>query len=150
MDIIFEADLLGAKPAIVAIEQNYQLTKAMWPSLDDLELYHRLLGRLIYLAFTHSELTYVVHVLSQFMHDPKQEHWEGALHLVRYLKGSPGHGILLNSNNDLSLQEWCDSNWVAYPLTRRSLTGWLVFLSLVIHISLGRLRNNILFLIPLL
>ena len=26
------------------------------------------------------------------------------------------------------MQGWCDSDWAACPLTRRSLTGWLVFL----------------------
>ena len=28
----------------------------------------------------------------------------------------------------MSLQDWCDSDWAACPLTRRSLTGWIVFL----------------------
>ena len=26
------------------------------------------------------------------------------------------------------MEGWCDSDWAACPLTRRSLTGWLVFL----------------------
>ncbi|RVW86501.1 Retrovirus-related Pol polyprotein from transposon RE2 [Vitis vinifera] len=51
-----------------------------------------------------------------------------ALRVVRYLKGTPGQGILLRADSDLSLQGWCDSDWAACPVTRRSLSGWLVFL----------------------
>lgn len=32
------------------------------------------------------------------------------------------------ADSDFSLQCWCDSDWAAYPISRRSLTGWLVFL----------------------
>ncbi|KAL6557358.1 hypothetical protein OROMI_017708 [Orobanche minor] len=62
------------------------------------------------------------------MQEPRQEHWDAALRVVRYLKGTPGQGILLSADCDLSLQGWCDSDWASCPLTRRSLTGWLVFL----------------------
>lgn len=51
-------------------------------------------------------------------------HWEAAVRMVRYLKGSPGHGILLRADDDLTLQGWCDSDRTACPITRRSLTGW--------------------------
>ena len=50
------------------------------------------------------------------------------MRVVRYLKGTPGQGVLLRADSELSLQGWCDSDWAAYPLTRHSLTGWIVFL----------------------
>jgi len=90
--------------------------------------YRRLVGRLIYLCFTRPELSYCVHVLSQFMQQPRTEHWEAALRVVRYLKSNPGQGVLLDSRCDLQLSGWCDSDWAACPLTRKSLTGWIVFL----------------------
>ena len=62
------------------------------------------------------------------MQEPRNEHWEAALRVVRYLKGTSGQGILLSADSDLSLQGWYDSDWAACPLTRRSITGWLVFL----------------------
>lgn len=128
LDIISEAGLLGAKPASFSMEQHHKLAHATGALLVDPLPYRRLLGRLIYLAVTRPDLAYSVHVLSQFMHEPRQEHWEAALRVVRYLKSSPGQGILLRSDSDLSLSGWCDSDWAACPLTRRSLTGWLVFL----------------------
>lgn len=62
------------------------------------------------------------------MQEPRTEHWEVALTVMRYLKSTLGQGILLRFDSDLTLQGWCDSDWAACPITRRSLTGWLVFL----------------------
>lgn len=128
LDIVSEAGLLGAKPCGFPIEQNHRLGLANGELLSNPESYRRLVGRLIYLAVTRPDLAYSVHILSQFMQEPRIEHWEAALRVVRYLKGTPGQGILLRADSDLSLQGWCDSDWAACPVTRCSLSGWLVFL----------------------
>ena len=128
LDILSEAGLLGAKPAHVPLEQQHKLAMADGQLLDDPEQYRRLIGRLIYLCFTRPELSYCVHILSQFMQQPKAAHWDAALKVVRYLKGNPGQGIFLRSDCDLQLYGWCDSDWAGCPLTRRSLTGWFISL----------------------
>lgn len=130
MDIISETGLLGAKPADFPMEQNHKLALAGGKEFSDGEKYRRLIGRLIYLAVTRPDLAYSVHILSQFMQCPREEHWEAALRVVRYLKKCPGQGILLRSDSSLHLEGWCDSDWASCPLTRRSLTGWFVLLGL--------------------
>lgn len=121
-DIILETGLLGAKPMSLPLEENHRLALAEGPLFSDPGRYRRLVGRLIYLCFTRPELSYCVHTLSQFMQQPREEHWHAALRVVRYLKGNPGQGILLRSDNDLKLYGWCDSDWAGCPLTRRSFT----------------------------
>ncbi|XP_021766281.1 uncharacterized protein LOC110730767 [Chenopodium quinoa] len=128
LDIISETGLLGAKPADFPMEQNHKLALAEGRVLEDVEKYRRLVGRLIYLCVTRPDLAYPVHILSQFMQNPKEVHWEAALRVVRYLKKHPGQGILLRSDSGLQLEGWCDSDWASCPLSRRSLTGWFVLL----------------------
>ena len=86
LDIISEAGLLGAKPARTPLEQNHKLALVGNSDLCDLGQYRRLVGRLIYLTITRPELSYCVHMLAQFMQQPKDEHWEATLRVVRYLK----------------------------------------------------------------
>ncbi|XP_056692467.1 uncharacterized mitochondrial protein AtMg00240-like [Spinacia oleracea] len=86
------------------------------------EAYRRLVGRLVYLVVTLPDLAYSVYILSQFMQDPRVDHWDATLRVVRYLKGTPGQGILLRADSNLTLQGWCDSDWAVCPITRRSLT----------------------------
>ena len=110
------------------MEQNQQLGSSQSPLMRDGDQYRRLVGRLIYLAFTRPDLCFSVHVLSQFLQAPREEHWNAALRVVRYLKGKPGQGVLLKRDNSLQLTGWCDSDWAGCPVTRRSVTGWMVFL----------------------
>ena len=90
LDIIDECGLLGSKPANTPMEVNHKLalaTRALFPNATQ---YRRIIGRLIYLTITRPELSYVVHILSQFMQSPKEEHFEAARRVLRYLKGNPG------------------------------------------------------------
>lgn len=74
LDIISEVGLLGCKPTSFPMEQNHQLANSTSPLLMDVEQYRRLVGRLIYLVFTRPDLAYSVHVLSQFLHEPRRAH----------------------------------------------------------------------------
>jgi len=128
LEIINECGLLGSKPAAFPIEQNHKLALASGAPLSDSTQYRHLVGRLIYLTITRPDLSYAVHILSQFMQNPREERMDAAKRVLRYLKGSPGQGILLQHNSNLQVYAFCDSDWGACPITRRSLTGFLVTL----------------------
>ena len=83
------------------IEESHKLALTTGMDLDDPSCYRRLIGRLIYLTITRPELSYAVHILSQFMQNPKEAHMDAASHVLRYLKGAPGYGILLCSDSNL-------------------------------------------------
>lgn len=122
LDIISEIELLGAKPSGFPIEQNYHLPLVESVVLANSEKYQRLVERLIYLTLTRPELSYSVHILAQFKHQPKEAHWEATLRMVYYLRGSPRQRILLQAYCDLRLYDYCNSDWGSFPLTQRSLT----------------------------
>lgn len=48
------------------------------------------------------------------------------MRVCRYLKGSPGQGILLQADCDLQIYAWCDTDYLGCPLSRRSTTGWFI------------------------
>jgi len=108
------------------MEHNQKVVLDKGPTCSDPSRYRRLIGRLIYLTITRPEITYSVHILSQFMQSPQQTHWDAAMRVLRYLKSSPGQGIILPKENDLQLVAYCDSDWVSCPLTRRSTSGYLM------------------------
>ncbi|XP_019089269.1 PREDICTED: uncharacterized protein LOC109128045 [Camelina sativa] len=110
------------------MEENHRLQVIEEGPYADPGRYRRLVGRLVYLTVTCPDLTYVIHILAQFLKKPQVKHWEAALRVVHYLKGCPGQGILLTANTDLTLSSYCDADYQTCPRTRRSLSGYVILL----------------------
>lgn len=110
------------------MEQNLRLTNDQGALFEDPTVYWRLVGRLIYLTITRPDIVYLINILSQFMHQPRQPHYDVAVRVLRYLKSSPGKGIILSSSSSLRLSTYFDSNWASCPIMRRSTTGYFTML----------------------
>jgi hypothetical protein len=127
LNIIEDAGLLGAALIDTPMEQGLKLSDK-GDLLKEPGRFRRLVGRLIYLTVSRPDITYVVHVLSRFMHQPCKLYMEAALWVVRHQKGAPGKGLFFSSNTDFRLRAYYDSDWAGCPLTRRSTIGYCVFL----------------------
>lgn len=124
LELISDTGLSGAKPANTPLEVNIKLTTVEHDELlgvtddcvlKDVTSYQRLVGRLLYLTITRPDIIFAVQVLSQFMQQPKVSHWEAALRLVRYIKRSPGQGILLSSKRSLQLEAFVMQTGLLVP-----------------------------------
>ena len=62
------------------------------------------------------------------MSSPRVPHYQAACHLVKYLKQNPGQGIFLSANSNLKLRAFCDADWGKCLDSRRSVTGFCIFL----------------------
>jgi hypothetical protein len=48
----------------------------------------------MYLGHTRSDLAYVLSVISQYMHNPGEQHMSAVMRILSYFKGNPGKGVL--------------------------------------------------------
>ena len=124
LEVLDNVGILGSKLSCFPVEQNMSLTQSNGKLLDDASAYRRLVGRLIYLTITRPNLTYVVHVLSKFIEKPCQPHSEASHKIIRYIKQSPGQGILLPSTCSLQLIAFCDDDWARCKDTKRSIMSY--------------------------
>ncbi|CAM8999728.1 unnamed protein product [Rhodiola kirilowii] len=128
LELLEEHKLTDCKLAKTPMKPKHTLSLSTTPLLADSLHYRRLVGKLIYLTITRPDLAYPVHIISQFMQHPTEEHLSAAFRLLRYIKAAPAQGIFFPSKSDLQLQAFCDADWAACPLTRRSITGHCVML----------------------
>ncbi|CAM8975868.1 unnamed protein product [Rhodiola kirilowii] len=128
LELISEAGLLACKPSTIPMETNHKLGLSAAPVLADPMPYRRLVGQLIYLTNTRPDLAYHVHILSQFMNKPTDDHLKAAHKVLKYIKMAPSQGLFYPSGKELRLSAFCNTDWGACPITRKSITGYAVTL----------------------
>ena len=101
------------------IDQNHQLDVIANGIPVDKERYQRLGGRLIYL-FTRRDIAYVVNMVSQFMQSPLECHMDAILRILKYLKATPGKGLLFSKNRNLRDEAYTDANWAGFITDKKS------------------------------
>ncbi|GJR99016.1 ribonuclease H-like domain-containing protein [Tanacetum coccineum] len=80
-------------------------------------------------AKTLPNISYVVHYLSQFMHSHLRSHLKTAFKILRYLKSYPGLGIHTVKDFGKNLFAYSDADWAKCVVSRKSVTGYCVFLN---------------------
>ncbi|KAL0377966.1 UNVERIFIED_CONTAM: Retrovirus-related Pol polyprotein from transposon RE2 [Sesamum radiatum] len=126
--LVADTGLSNAKAATTPLPPGIKFSTTAENQLLNPESYRRLIGRLLYLSFSRPDISHATQQLSQYMQTPCQQHWNAALHLVKYLKGTPCIGLFFPAEANFSLKAYSDADWAACVDTRRSLTGYCIFL----------------------
>lgn len=94
--------------------------------------YRILVRQLNYLNITLPDLSYPVHILSQFMAKPTDAHRDAAIKLLRYLRNALRQYFVLTIDSSLSLQVYCDAELGLILNTKRLLSGYYVMLGKIL------------------
>ncbi|KAL4020497.1 hypothetical protein IC575_019275 [Cucumis melo] len=106
-DLINRSGISDSATSSTPLDPNVRLTPFDGVPLEDPTLYRQLVGSLIYLTVTRPDISYAVHIASQFMTAPRTIHFTAVLRILRYIKGTLGHGD---------------------PTDQRSTTGYCLYL----------------------
>ncbi|GJT70301.1 ribonuclease H-like domain-containing protein [Tanacetum coccineum] len=113
-----QALVLGADTALTCF---YILMILFWTASPDLYTAD--------ITSLHAEFSYRfgAHVCL-FMHDPREPHLSALKRILRYVRGTLSYGLQLYSSTTSSLVAYSDADWAGCPTTRRSTSGYCVFL----------------------
>ncbi|CAL8141056.1 unnamed protein product [Prunus armeniaca] len=122
-----ETGMLDCKPIDTPSEHNHKL--GLYPDQvpADKERYQRLVGKLIYLSHTRPDIAYAVSVVSQFMHSLSEYHMGAVMRILRYLKVTPGKGLMFCNYGHTDVEGYTDADWAGSVTDKRSTFGYFTF-----------------------
>ena len=127
LDILDRASMSHCKPSSTPVDTHSKLS-ADGVSVADPSQYRSLAGALQYLTFTRPDIAYAVQQVCLYMHDPREPHLSALKRILRYLQGTLDLGLHLHRTSPADLTVYTDADWAGCPDTRKSTSGYAVFL----------------------
>ncbi|GJS96375.1 ribonuclease H-like domain-containing protein [Tanacetum coccineum] len=127
LQLLERAHMVTCNPSRTPVDTESKLGPEGAP-VQDPTLYRSLAGGLQYLTFTRPDLSYAVQQICLYMHDPREPHLAALKRILRYVQGTLDLGLHLYASSTTSLVGYTDADWAGCPSTRRSTSGYCVFL----------------------
>ncbi|WVZ79892.1 hypothetical protein U9M48_027417 [Paspalum notatum var. saurae] len=127
LDILDRAGMADCKPCSTPVDTQAKLSATGDP-VADATVYRSLVGALQYVTFTRPDVTYAVQQVCLHMHDPREPHLTAVKRILRYLRGTANLGLSIGRSSSSSLTVYTDADWAGCPDTRKSTSGYAVFL----------------------
>nr|GEV33381.1 ribonuclease H-like domain-containing protein [Tanacetum cinerariifolium] len=126
-EILERAQMLNCNPCGTSVDTKNKLgpkgSPVTYPTL-----YRKLVEALQHLTFTRLDLSYAVQQLCLYMHDPREPHLNAMKRVICYLRRTTDLGLQLFRSTTSHLIAYSDADWACCPTTRRSTSGYCVFL----------------------
>ena len=117
----------GAKPSPTPLASTATLQLIDGSPHTDATQYRRIIGALQYLNMTRPDLSFAINKSSQFMHQPTTTHLQHLKRLLRYLKSTINHGLLLQKASSFNLITYSDADWGGNMDYRTSTSTYISF-----------------------
>lgn len=127
LDLISTMGLTACNSVSAPLPPGIHLRRTVDSLLTELDSCRKLVGRLLYLNLTVSDISYAVQQLSQFVSQPTKAHMDATLYVVKYIKGCSSLCIFYFITRSSHIQAFFEADWGSCPDTRRSLTGYYIF-----------------------
>ena len=123
-----------AKPVSTPLAPHFKLSKEQSPKTESERIYMdkvpyaSCVGSLMYaMVCTRPDLAQAMSIVSRFISDPGESHWDALKWIIRYVKGSIDIGLIYDQkmNNSDLVVGYVDSDYAGCLDTRRSTTGYV-------------------------
>jgi hypothetical protein len=116
------------KPCSTPVDTNPKVVATEGALVYDATDFRSLARALQYLTFTCPDIAYAIQQVCLHMHDPRELYLAALKRILRYVRGTLHLGLLLQPSTLTDLVVYTDADWADCPNTRKSTSGYAVFL----------------------
>ena len=128
LELLDRTGMLQCKSISTPVDTASKLAAQSSDPVADPTEYRSIAGGLQYLTFTRPDISYAVQQICLHMHDPRANHLLLVKRVLRYIRGTADYGLTLYRRTSNKLLAYSDADWAGCPDTRRSTSGYCVFL----------------------
>ena len=108
LDMLSKYGMADCKPISMPLDQNLKLQADEGQVLEDVTMYRKIVGSLIYLTISRPDLSYVVGLESQFMQLPRKPHLDAVRRTLRYVSATLDYALFYEASMELQLYGYTD------------------------------------------
>ncbi|XP_037491099.1 uncharacterized mitochondrial protein AtMg00240-like [Jatropha curcas] len=123
-EILKKFQMEECKAVGTPMNQKEKLSKGDGTENVDEGYYRSLVGCLMYLTTTRSDILFAVNLLSRFMHCASELHLIAAKRVLRYIKSTISYGVKFGKSYDFKLCGFSDSDWAGSVDDMKSTSGY--------------------------
>jgi hypothetical protein len=127
-ELLDRANMADCRPVSTPVDTRAKLSADAGDPIADASDYRSIVGGLQYLTMTRPDLAYAVQQACLHMHDPRAHHLAMVKCILRYVRGTASFGLQIHRSASLDIIGYSDADWAGCPDTRRSTSGYAVFL----------------------
>jgi hypothetical protein len=128
LEILERANMTNCNPIATPANTKPKLSGQDGKPVSDPSEYRSLAGASQYLTLTRPDLSYAIQQICLFMDDPRESHLQFLKRILRYVKATSHLGLQLHARSSSELVAYSDTDWAGCPDTRKSISGFCVFL----------------------
>ena len=111
LNILEDSSMLDYKPIDITMDPNVKLVPRQREAPRDLRRYRRLESKLNHLTITCPDISFPMIVVSQFLQSPCDSHWDAAVRILCYVKGTPNQRVLYKNKGHTKIVGYSHTNW---------------------------------------
>ncbi|GJS20406.1 retrovirus-related pol polyprotein from transposon TNT 1-94 [Tanacetum coccineum] len=128
LEIIKKYGMLSSDPVDTPMVDKSKLDKDLQGKPVDPTHYHGMIGSLMYLTSSRTDLAFVVCMCTRYQAKPTEKHLHAVKRIFRYLKGTIDMGLWYSKDSCITLTTYADANHAGCQDTRQSTSGSTQFL----------------------
>uniref|UniRef100_A0A0A9B536 Reverse transcriptase Ty1/copia-type domain-containing protein n=1 Tax=Arundo donax TaxID=35708 RepID=A0A0A9B536_ARUDO len=128
IELLQRAGMAECHSTSTPVDTHAKISATDGAPVADPSTYRSIAGALQYITLTRPDLAYAIQQVCLFMHDPREPHLALLKRILRYLKGTLSSGLHLGVGPVQSLTAYSDADWAGCPDSRRSTSGYCVYL----------------------
>ena len=109
----------------------------------DITLYRSMIGCLLYLTASHSDIAFSVGVCERFQANPKVSHLNVVKRIIKYVSGTCHFGLFYSKESNVSFAGYSNANWAGNADDRKSTTSLCFYMGTNLVARMSKKQNYV-------